>query len=812
MSLRTDLKHAIRTFTKAPGFAAATVIVLALGIGANTAIFSIVHAVLIRPLPFGDPERLVQLWHTPPKEQFPGVPTFSLSAANYLDWQQQNTVFEGSAVYGFQQFRLTNGADAKQINAARVEPTFFSVLRVQPMLGRAFAPTREDTSANVVVLSHRLWQSDFGADAAIVGKEVRLDGTPRTVIGVMPPNFQKPGWALLWTPLVWEPAEKAVRGEHSLAAVARLKAGVSVGAAQSQLDTIAARLAEQYPADNAGWGAKVVPLRDETVGDVRRPLLILLGAVLFVLLIACANVANLMLARALGRRKEIAIRTALGASRSQIVRQLLTESLLLSAVGAVVGLLVASFATQLVVAYLGESLPAVGDITLDQPVLLFTFAVAVFSGALAGLVPAWRTSQTHPNEALKQGLGRTDASAAGLGTRRTLVVVEVALSLVLLVGAGLLIRTLWNLRTVSPGFEPQQVLTMTVGVAANDFTNEEQQSAFYSEVLRRVRALPGVEAAGLADSLPLEGGSMQPIAVEGNTAAMAHQPEVGVRLVTPGYFRAMRIPIVRGRDFTEADRASTPGVVVVSEATAKQFWPGQDPIGKRLTMTFFPERVREVIGVVGDIKDRGLDNADPVSTLYWPVAQFYWPKQFGSFRARPLSLAVRTAMDPAGAASTISATIRQLASGTPVYEVRTMADRVAESISPQRFNMFLLAAFAGLALLLASVGIYSVVAYTVRQRMREIGIRMAMGAQGRDMLRLLIVGGMRPTLLGIAIGLAAALALSRVLATLVFGVRPIDVPTFLAGSLLLATVSFLASLIPTYRATQVDPLQVLREE
>jgi predicted permease len=811
MPLPADLKFAFRTLTKAPGFAAAAVIVLALGIGANTAIFSIVHAVLLRQLPFGDPDRLVQLWHTPPRQQFPGVEQFALSAANYLDWQRQSTVFDGSAVYGYAQFRLSNGADSKVIAAARVEPSFFSVLHVEPVVGRVFTPATDDGPATVV-LSHRLWLSDFAADPAVVGKEVRLDGSPRTVIGVMPPNFQKPGWALLWTPLVWDPVEKAVRGEHSLSAVARLKPGVTVAQAQSQLDIIAARLAEQYPADNEGWGAKVVPMREETVGNVRRPLLILLGAVVFVLLIACANVANLLLARALGRRKEMAVRTALGATRLQIVRQLLTESLLLSAAGAALGLLVASFGTRLVVAYFGASLPQVGEIALDAPVLGFTLAVAVITGALAGLVPAVRMSHAQPNDALKQGLGRTDSGAAGLGTRRALVVIEVALSLVLLVGAGLLIRTLWNLRNVSPGFDPQHVLTMTIGVAANDFTNEEQQGAFYSEVLRRVRALPGVEAAGLVDSLPLEGGSMQPIAVEGNTAAMAHQPEVGVRLISPGYFSSMRIPILRGRDFTDADRAATAGVVVVSQAMAKQFWPGQDPIGKRLTMTFFPDRAREVIGVVADIKDNGLDYADPVSTLYWPLAQFSWPKQFGSFRARPFELAVRTATDPASAAAMIRGGIKQLAADTPVYDVRPMTDRVVESISPQRFNMFLLVAFAGLALLLASVGIYSVLAYTVRQRVREIGIRMAMGAQRADMLRLLIAGGMWPTLLGIAIGVAVALGLSRVLATLVFGVRPMDVPTFFAGALLLALVSFLACLIPTYRATRVDPLQALREE
>jgi putative ABC transport system permease protein len=812
-SLPGDLRQAIRVLTKAPGFAFVAIVVLALGIGANTAIFSIVHGVLLRPLAYEDPDQLVQLWHTPPQQQFPGVKTFSLSAANYLDWEQQNTVFTQSAVYRYEQFRLTNGADARQVAAARVEPTFFSVLGVKPLLGRVIASGDDQGDrASAVVLSYKLWQSDFGGDRAVVGRDVRLDGTRRTVIGVMPADFEKPGWARLWTPLVWDPVEKAVRGEHSLSAVARLKPGVTVAQAQAQLDTIAARIAQQYPADSAGWGAKVVPLREETIGDVRRPLLILLGAVVFVLLIACANVVNLTLARALDRRKELAIRTALGASRFRILRQLLAESVLLSLLGATAGLLVAQSGMQLVIAYFGSSLPRVSEIRIDGPVLAFTFSVALLTGALAGLAPAWRMSHAQPNDALKRGLGRTGASSVAHGTRRALVVVEVALSLVLLVGAGLLIRTLSNLRGVDPGFDPQHVLTMTIGVAANDFQNDQQQASFFGEVLRHVRSLPAVEAAGFVDSLPLEGGSMQPIAVEGNTALMAHQPEVAVRLVSGGYFKAMRIPIVRGRDFTDADRAESPGVVVVSEAMARQFWPNQDPIGKRLTLTFFPDRVREVIGVVGDIKDNGLDYQDPVSTLYWPLTQFVWPTTFGPFRSRPLELAVRTATDPGRAGATIVAGIKSVSASTPVYDMRTMEDRVAESISPQRFNMFLLGAFAGLALLLATVGIYSVLAYTVRQRVREIGIRMAMGAQAGEMIRLLVLEGVRPTLLGVAIGLTVAMALSRVLATLVFGIRAIDVPTFLLGSIVLVAAGFAASLIPARRATRLDPIQTLREE
>ena len=811
--LANDLKHALRSLRKNPAFTIAAVIVLALGIGANTAIFSIVNGVLLRPLPFDKPDQLVQLWHTPPQKQFPGVKQFTLSAANYLDWERENDVFQQSAIYASEGVRLTGSGEPQEVVAARVEPTFFSVLAVKPLLGRAIAGDDDQAGKeHVVVLSHRAWQAQFGGDPHIVGRNIQLNRQAYTVIGVMPPNFQKPGWALMWTPLVWEPVERTIRGEHHFLAVARLKPGVTIAQAQANLDTIASRLAQQYPADDAGWGAQVKSLREETVGDVRRPLYILLGAVGFVLLIACANVANLMFAKTLDRRKEIAIRTALGANRGRILRQVLAEAVLLSVIGGACGLAVAHFATQLVVNFLGSSLPRLNEIGLDGAVLAFTFAVAIVTGVLAGVMPAWRMSKSDPQDALKQG-GRTDISATSKRTRGVLVVLEVALSLVLLVGAGLLIRTLWNLRGVNPGFQAQHVLTMNIGVAASDYSNETQEIAFVDELLRRVSAIAGVESAALTDDLPMEGGSTQPVAVEGAPELpMADQPEVSVRMLTPGFFRTMRIPLLAGRDFTDADNASSLPVVVVSESMAKQFWPGQDPIGKRLKLTFFQEKTRQVIGVVGDIKDRGLDNKDPVATLYWPFAQFYTPQRFGEFRSFRISLAVRTAQDPASVTSAIRTTLHEIAPSTPLLDIRTMDDIVSETLSPQRFNMFLLAAFAGLALLLAGVGIYSVLAYNVRQRVREIGVRMALGAQVGDVLRMIVYQGMKPTLLGVGIGLAASIALSRVLSTLVFGVKATDVATFLTVSCVLASVGLFASLLPAYRATRVDPMRTLHDE
>jgi predicted permease len=808
-----DFRLALRSVRKTPGFALAAIIVLALGIGANTAIFSIVNGVLLQPLPFEAPDQLVQLWHTPPAKQFPGEKTFSLSAANYLDWEQRNDVFEQSAGYAAKDFRLTGSAEPRQLQAARVEPNFFDVLRGHVLLGRAIsAADGQPGNEHVVVLSQRLWESQFAGDPQIVGRQLALDGESYAVVGVMANDFQKPGYAQLWTPLIWDPAEKVVRGEHHFLAVARLKAGVTVAQAQAQLDSIAASLAQQYPADDAGWGALVVPLREQTVGESRKSLLVLLGAVAFVLLIACANVANLILAKTLERRRELAIRVALGANRHRIIRQLLTETIALSIIGGMLGLGVAHFATELVVKFLGASLPRLHEIRLDIPVLMFTFGVALLTGIVSGAIPAWRMSAADPQDALSQG-GRSGSSSVSQRTRGVLVVCEVALSLILLVGAGLMIRTLWNLRDVNPGFEASHVLTASVKVADHEYATVQQQNAFLGEVLRRVRALPGVQSAGASDSLPLQDGSTQPVAIEGEAATdMAHQPEVSVRMLTPGFMSSMRIPVLRGRDISDQDTADSQPVVVISESMAKQFWPKEDAIGKRLTLTFFPGVVREVVGVVGDVRERGLDRSEPISTLYWPLSQLVFPESMGKFRGFPMALVLRTGTDAAAAGSALRAALREIAPNTPLSDVRTMEDIVAESLSPQRFNMFLLAAFAALALLLSGVGIYSVLAYSVRQRMREIGVRMALGAKMQDVVRGVVIDGLKPTLLGIAIGLAAALALGRVLSTLVFGIQATDLATFATVSALLTAVGLFASVFPAWRATRVNPLAVLRDE
>ncbi len=556
-----------------------------------------------------------------------------------------------------------------------------------------------------------------------------------------------------------------------------------------------------------------MPLREETVGDVRKPLFVLLGAVAFVLLIACANVANLILAKTLDRRKEIAIRTALGANRIRIIRQVLSEAVVLSVIGGALGLIVAHFGTKLVINFLGSSLPRLNDIGLDPYVLAFTLGIAVVTGVICGVWPAWRMSKADPQDALKQG-GRTDAASTGKRTRAVLVVAEVALSLVLLVGAGLMIRTLWNLRGVNPGFEAQNVLTMTIGVSGTDYSEPDQEKAFYTQVLQRVRELPGVQSAGLTDSVPLEGGSMQPVAVEGQPVVdMSHQPEVAVRVASPGFFDTMRIPLLRGRAFADSDTSTSLPVVVVSQSMAKQFWPNENPIGKRLEMTFQPGHTREVVGVVGDVKDRGLDSNEPVSTLYYPPTQFYWDTaKWGKFRAFGLKLAIRTANDPANITASVRTSLHELAPNTPLLDIRTMQDLIAESLSPQRFNMILLAAFAGLALLLAAVGIYSVLSYAVLRRAREIGVRMALGAQVGDVLRMIVIEGLKPTLLGVAIGLAASIALSQVVATLIYGVKATDVPTFATVSIVLIGVGMFASILPAYRATRVDPLKTLRDE
>jgi putative ABC transport system permease protein len=697
-----DLRYGFRGLRHNPGFALGAIFVLALGIGANTAIFSIINAALLRPLPYEDSSRLMQVWHVPPAKSFPGITLFSVSPANFLDWQRQSSLFERMAAYGGRSLTFGGTERPEAIIAAAVAPEFFSVLRVRPAIGRTFtADENQSGSAKVILLSYKFWRDHFGSDPTIVGRDITIDSRPYSVVGVMPERFGLPSFAQVWVPLAWSNEERAIRGNHNYMVVGRLKAGVDVAQAKSELGSISARLEQQYPEDDKGWGATVVPLREQLVGDVRPALLVLFGAVVFVLLIACANVANLVLAKTLARRKEIAIRTALGAGQGAILRHLLAETVLLSLAGGVLGLLLADVSIRLLAKVFTDRLPNFVEINLDMEVLVFTLVLSIVAGVLAGLVPSLRFTRTDVNEALKQGQSRGSSDAGGGKTRNVLVVSEVALSLVLLIGAGLMVRTLWELRNVRPGFDSANVLTMSVSVPRDKFASPSGQINFFKEVLQQVRALPGVDSAGVIDSLPLgDGGSHQPFSIEGRPVLpMSEQPEVDVRLISPGYLRAMRVPVIRGRDLRDADAAGRPGATLISDALARRFWPNEDPVGKHITLTFFPGVVREIVGITGDVKGDSLDQTRPADTLYVPLAQLTVPPG-ESWRSFGLTIAVRTYSDPHLATSAVTSAIHQVGPDVPVLDVLSMDDVVAHSMSPQRFNFLLLAAFATLALLL----------------------------------------------------------------------------------------------------------------
>ena len=813
LTLLTDLKHGLRVLLKNPGFTAAAIIVLALGIGANTAIFSVVNAVLLRPLPFRDPARLVQIWHVPPAKSFPGMTEFAVSAANFIDWQQQNDVFDKMAIYTGSSLNLTGREQPEALRGAAVSADFFSTLQVQPMLGRTFTPDQDQQGHNhAVILSYGLWKTRFAANPNIAGQSVNLDGQSYIVTGVMGPKFRFPDWAQYWTPMGWTDKQRAVRGEHHYLVIARLKGSTPIPQAQAQMNAISTRLAQQYPEDDKGWGAVVIPLREQIVSDVRPALLVLLGAVAFVLLIACANVANLVLAKTFGRRKEIAIRVALGATGSRVVQQILAETLLLSLAGGALGLLLAHSGIALMLKFLSDNLPKSTEVTLDASVLAFTLFISIVTGVIAGLLPAIRMTKTNVNDALKQGLGKTDSDSGGRRTRSILVVSEVALSLILLVGAGLMIRSLWLLSTLDAGFDPHGVLTMNLVVPNNKYSRPVDEIAFFDRALSKVRALPGVVSAGLIDDLPLNGGSHQPVAIEGRPVqAMSDQPEVDTRTITPGYLSAMRIPVRRGRDLSGADGPERPAVVLISETMAKRFWPNEDPIGRHLTMTFYPDKVREIVGIVGDVKQDGMDTAASSATVYLPAAQLSG-SSLGEWHSSPMQLAVRTQSQPSNLVSAVTAMIHSIDSDQPVTDVITMDDLVDTSLSQRRFSMLLLAAFALLALLLAAVGIYSVLAFAVRRRVREIGIRVALGAEVKDILRLIVTEGMKPALIGLLLGVGGAFALGRVIASFIYGISAYDPLTFAAVAALLAAVALLASIIPAYRAARIEPTRALREE
>jgi putative ABC transport system permease protein len=796
-----DLCYALRVVSRTPSFAVAVVSVLALGIGANTALFSIVNAVLLRPLPFEEPERLVRIFTRTPA----GV-SFDLSPGKFYDWQRDAQSFEGMAMYpccGFRGFALTGTGTARAVRAAAVSAGFFEIVRARPALGRVFRQ-EEDTPGGkyVVVLSDRFWRTEFGGNPDVIGRTVRLSDEPYTIVGIMPAHASVASWPPmacdLWVPLALSDEERANRQNHNLEGVARLKRDVELAHAQAEMDAISARLAREFPKSDGRWGAVVIPMQEAIVGNSRTMLLMLLGAVGLVLLIACANVGNLFFTRTLNRRREIAIRSALGAGRGRVFQQLLIEALLLASIGGALGLLVAHVTLDAASALLANHVPRANEISNDAHVLLFVVAVSILAGLVAGTLPALRAERSDLNAALKEG-GRSNG-AIGVGTRRVLIVCEVALSVVLLMGAGVMIQSLLALRHSNTGFDPNNVLSMKVTLVKARYPTSAQRSSFFDTALQRIRALPGVDSAGSIDDLPFIDGSAQPLEREGYTeGSPGGTSVVHVRQITPGYLRAMRIPLLRGRGIVQSDV----DVLLVSQDAAKLVWGADDPIGRLARLPLLSKTaLRQVVGVVGDVKQRDLSEPS-TPTVYYYSRERSW----GS-----ATLVIRTSLPPTALAQPVVAAIHAIDPEQPVEDIRTMEQVIDSRLTSQRFSALLLGIFAGAALLLASVGIYAVLSYIVRGRTREIGIRTALGARAADVLRMVIVEGMWPTLVGIAAGTIAAMASARVMETLVFGVSASDPLTLAAVAATLAVVALMASLVPAYRALRLDPARVLRAD
>jgi putative ABC transport system permease protein len=803
--LRQDIRYGLRMLAKNPGFTIVAVIALALGIGANSAIFSVVNTVLLRPLPYKNPEQLVMVWEENSKQ---GYPKDTPAAANYVDWRDQNHVFETIAAITEISFNLTGVGDPERIDGQRVSASLFPLLGVEPQLGRAFRPEEDKPGANqVVVMSYGLWQRRFGADPGIIGKPINLNGKSFTVIGVMPPSFQFPTRNdQLWIPIAFEAKETGNRGAHYLQVIARIKPGTTLSQAQAEMTTIAARLEQQYPATNTSIGAVVTPLHEHVVGKIKPALLVLLGAVAFVLLIACANVANLLLARAAVRQKEIALRLALGASRSRLIRQFLTESVLLASLGGGVGLLLSLAGLNVLKGFIPPNISQAQNISIDGKVLIFTVLVSLVTGLIFGIAPALQAAHFNLNDTLKEGGRDSAAGSRGNRIRGLLVISEVAVSFILLIGAGLLINSFLRLRNVDPGFRSEKVLTMRIVLPEVRYPDRKARAPFYDELIRRVEALPGVTSAAVVTDVPLtNSGNSVGVSIEGRAdPAPDRVPIVITRMISSHYFKTMAISLLKGREITETDKVESPPVVVISETTARLFWPSEDPLGKRIKVGVGPNNDNQwltVIGVVKDVRNNEL-GIEPKPQMYLPHAQneFFDPR----------SLVVRTNVDPLSLAATVRRTVWEIDKDQPVSDISSMEQVVSESVARQRFSMLLLGIFAALALVLAAVGIYGVMSYAVAQRTHEIGIRMALGAQRSDLLKLTIGQGLRLVVTGVVIGLAAALVLTRVMSSLLFGVSATDPITFLTISLVLVSVAVLASYIPAMRATRVDPIFALR--
>lgn len=803
-SLKQDLLYGLRMLWKSPGFTIVAVIALALGIGANTAIFSVINTVLLRPLPYAQPDQLMMVW-----ESFPGSRENRVMPANFADWQAQNQVFTEMAAWTGQAFNLSGnpsgGGQPEKLEGVRTTANLFPVLGVQPILGRTFLPEEDQPgAAQVAVISHGLWQRRFGGVQNVIGSRMVLDETSYTIIGVMPASFHFPArQQVVWIPLALAPEQITARvSAHFLSVIARRKPGVNEQQAQAEMSALAARLEKQYPKTNTTIGALLIPLKQQIVGNLRQALLILFAAAGFVLLVACTNIANLLLFRAAMRQKEIAVRLALGASRARLIRQFLTESILLALIGGTVGLLLALWGVSFLTKVMPENLALATEATVDWKVLTFTLAASALTGLFFGFLPAFQATRLNLNVTLKEG-GR-DTARGRSGLRSLLVVSEVALALVLMMGAGLMINSFLRLRQVDAGFKPDHLLTMEIDPTFERYPSHSALAGFYDRVIERIESLPGVESAAVVTHLPL-------------TTASGHylyrvesQPEWKYASALPGsvspdYFHTMGISLMAGRMFTAQDTPQSEPVGVVNEAMAQRAWPDQDAIGKRIRMYPYDATAPTltVVGVVKNVRQSELQAVARPEVYRSYTQEMSYP---------PRDLVVRTSVSPLALAQTVREAIQSLEKDQPVSNIRTMEQILADSLADERFNTLLLAIYAGLALLLAAVGIYGVMSYLVTQNTREIGIRMALGAQGRDVLTLVVGQGLTLTIAGIVAGLAGAWGLTRLMKTLLYEVTATDPLTFAGASLLLVSIALLACYIPARRATKVDPMIALRHD
>jgi putative ABC transport system permease protein len=796
-----DLRYGLRVFWQQPGFTLIVVLTLALGIGANSAIFSVINGVLLKPLPFPEPEQVVKLWESK-QAGWQG----SVSVPNLKDWREQNTVFTKIAAFQYANYGLQAQDAPERVRAATVSPEFFDVLGVPPLVGRTIQAGEDQPGQHrVAVLSHQLWQTKFAGDPKIVGQPIQLGGEAFTVIGVMPARLRYPSRLTdLWVPLVIPASQQAARGSHFLLCVARLKPGVALAQAQEEMSVIARRIEQQHPNEQTGRGVLVIQAQEEIVRSVRPALLMLLAAVGFVLLIACVNVANLLLARSAGRRREVAIRMALGAGRGRLIRQLLTESVLLALLGGILGIVFAYWGVGVLVSWAGTILPRASEVALDGRVVGFTAALALLTGVLFGLAPAWQSTKTDLQTDLKEG-GAKGGSARGHWVRSLLVVGEIAAALVLLVGALLLIKSFAQLQQTATGLNPEQVLTMGLSLPESKYATTEAINNFHTRTLERVAALPGVQSVGLISKLPVQDyGYNGSVEIEGQAPPPKGQEVyVEFRAVSPDYFRTFGIPLLAGRGIEPHDQPESARVVVVNQTFARTLVNDQQAVGKTITKN---NTKFQIVGVVGDVRQSGLRQPTRPE-MYWPYTQV--PDD--GLRSS-VSLVVRATSDPAALTAAVRQAVLSVDPAQPVHNVKTMETVVAESIADHRLNTLLLGVFAALALLLAVIGVYSVISYQVAQNTRERGIRIALGAQALDVLRLVVGQGMVLTVAGIGAGVVAAFALTRLMASLLIGVVASDPLTYVWAALLLGVVALVACCLPARRAMRVDPLVALRYE